>query len=477
MSQKQDAVGIDRPIPFTEKLMFSSTNGIGTFYLLMSSMFLMFFYTDVMKLSVAYVSTLFVVVRVLDALAAPLFGAYIDRSHSTRWGRYKPWFILTILATILLGLLTFSPVGTGSSIGIFYATCTYVAFSLCLSLGGGPGMGLAAAISKRQDDRMQIAMMGFVWVMVFSSLVAIAGWPLINLLGRGDQGQGFMRYALACTCINLLLIGLIAGIVKERFLLSEQQSVRSWREMIPFVVGNKYALITLIYILVINLTSGIKTAVTIYYLRYYFKDTAMLSMINALSLLATLIGVLLSSWLTRRIGLRHNLLLMLVINFMTSVLTFFLPATRYGLVGLIFLSLVANIFLGLAQPAQGIMMPMAIDYGEWRFKANTGALLGAAASFTQTLATALSGGIVGGTLMLSGYIPDVPQTSTALLGIKALMSVIPAAVLILGVTMLWWDLTDDRHQQLVQEMRSRRQTLVGRDTELQSLPSEELITP
>lgn len=48
-------------------------------------MFLMLYYTDVVGLSPAVVGTMFLLVRVFDAVTDPLMGNIADKTH-TKWG-------------------------------------------------------------------------------------------------------------------------------------------------------------------------------------------------------------------------------------------------------------------------------------------------------------------------------------------------------------------------------------------------------
>lgn len=51
--------------------------------------FLTFFYTDVFGLTPALVGTLFIALRVFDAISDPVMGVIADRTQS-RWGRFRP---------------------------------------------------------------------------------------------------------------------------------------------------------------------------------------------------------------------------------------------------------------------------------------------------------------------------------------------------------------------------------------------------
>ena len=52
-----------------------------------------FFYTDVYRLNVAHIAMLGLLPRLIDAFADVAMGMYTD-SHTTRWGRYRPYFLI-----------------------------------------------------------------------------------------------------------------------------------------------------------------------------------------------------------------------------------------------------------------------------------------------------------------------------------------------------------------------------------------------
>ena len=58
----------------------------------MISAFLMIFYTDVVGVSLIFVSSLFLVVRIADALLNPFMGYLVDNTHS-KWGKFRPWIL------------------------------------------------------------------------------------------------------------------------------------------------------------------------------------------------------------------------------------------------------------------------------------------------------------------------------------------------------------------------------------------------
>lgn len=69
--------------------------------------FLTFFYTDVFGLTPALVGTLFIALRVFDAISDPIMGVLADRTQS-RWGRFRPWQLWVAIPIGIIGVLTFT---------------------------------------------------------------------------------------------------------------------------------------------------------------------------------------------------------------------------------------------------------------------------------------------------------------------------------------------------------------------------------
>ncbi|MDV7715446.1 hypothetical protein GA838_06770 [Oenococcus oeni] len=294
-------VGIDKKIPFKEKLLFSLTPGLGTFYLAMISTWLLFYYTDILKINDAFVGVMFVVVRVADAIITPIFGVYLDRQN-TRWGKYKPWMLIIWAGMAVGGFLTFCPVNFGQLGNTIYATVTYIIYSIFISMNQAPTMGMTASMTKRQDDRMTISTQNFIWTVVFTLLVSAASLPLINLLGNGNQGDGFRNFMSIFMIIGIFLILVIVKVIKERFVFSSNENQKlNVKAIWDSLIKNKYAMIAVLINFSINIFNGVRSAIGIYYYKYFFNDTNMMVIVGTLSLVPMLIGVFFSSVITKKL--------------------------------------------------------------------------------------------------------------------------------------------------------------------------------
>jgi sugar (glycoside-pentoside-hexuronide) transporter len=456
---KPSVVGIDKKIPLFEKLIFGSANGVSTFYFMMISTWLLFFYTDILKISPAYVGVMFVLVRILDAFVTPLFGVYLDRQN-TRWGRYKPWFLIIWLGMAVGGFLAFFPADFGHTGNIVFATITYVFFSIFMSVATAPATALTSSMTKRVDDRMTISISSYIWVMIFAVVVQIGSLPLVKLLGDGNEGNGFRNFMMIAMIFNVLLSIVIFMKVKERFVYKADNQVKlNFKVVAETLSKNKYAVISLLFVLALNLFNAVRSAVGIYYYKYYFNDEHMMVIVGSLTMLPTMIGVLLSPKITKIMGLKKNILMMVFVTIISSTAIFFLPSTDSGKIAFYLLFALGGLFMGLATPAQGTMLPAAVDYGEWKLNTNSGGFLGALSGFAQTLSTAISGGVTALILAFVNYVPDVEQSATSLNGIRFMMGLLPAILFLLGLVMLGWDLTEEKHKKIIEELNTRRDEL------------------
>src|SRR5215470_6677879 len=96
-----------QPLSVTEKLGYGLGDCAANFVYQMQINFLLFFYTDVLGITPVAAGTLLLVSRVLDAVEDPIVGAIADRTH-TRWGRYRPWVLLSAVPLAIALVLTFT---------------------------------------------------------------------------------------------------------------------------------------------------------------------------------------------------------------------------------------------------------------------------------------------------------------------------------------------------------------------------------
>ncbi|MGM1020392.1 MAG: MFS transporter [Bacillota bacterium] len=440
-----------------EKIACSIGGLTGTLHFQMISMFLLFFYTDVMKIPPAYVAGLFLVARIIDAVLAPMFGIFVDKV-TTPWGKYKPWMLILGIPTAIFGWLTFTSFDLSHTGKIIYATVTYLAYSIMIAITPAPSSAIMPAVTKRVDDRVSIGTYSYMLVMVGAMFVTIAAQPLYKALGGGSDARGFSLLMLVVGIITILVSLFQVLNLKERYIVtsSKDEARPSLKEMLVAVFTNKNAIIVYIYVLALNLANGIRSAVMVHYFKYFFGNEGLVVTVGIVSILPVMIGAVLSPMVTKKIGVKANVLLGTFVTVLSMLAILVIPSTPAGIIAFLVIGVISGVFTGFSSPAQGTMLPAAMDYTEWKTGINVNAFMGSFLGFLQTFATALSGAIAAGVLVMIGYEPGVEQSSTTLTGLKILMGVIPAIVIVFTASVAWFDLTEEKQKQIAKDLEERR---------------------
>ncbi|AJD27840.1 MFS/sugar transport family protein [Clostridium botulinum] len=112
-------------INFSEKLGY----GLGDFACNLVwnslSMFILYFYTDVMGMKAAIISTLMLVVRIIVGFMDIASGIVVDKTK-TKYGKARPWILWMAIPFGISTILLFSIPNIGKSGKLVYVVITYV---------------------------------------------------------------------------------------------------------------------------------------------------------------------------------------------------------------------------------------------------------------------------------------------------------------------------------------------------------------
>ena len=99
----------------------------------MTSVFLMIYFTDILKISPAFIGTMFFIAKLWDAFNDLLMGMIVDNTRS-KLGKFVPWLILAIPLNIVVFIVLFTDFHlNGISLCIF-ATVLYTLWGMCYTV-------------------------------------------------------------------------------------------------------------------------------------------------------------------------------------------------------------------------------------------------------------------------------------------------------------------------------------------------------
>ncbi len=447
----------DRRLTKREKIASALGGMNGTIHTQMISMFILFFYTDVMEISPAYVAGLLLISRIFGASLIPAFGIVIDKV-TTPWGKYVPWYFILGVPIGLFGWLTFTDFNFGPTGTVIYATVTYLIYSILVSIKAAPFSAVGPAITKRVDDRVSLGQYNYFAVMLAAIIVTTVAQPAYKVLGGGSDARGFsiLMGLIAIFCVLISIFQVVT--LKERYVVKPKTGAKNTtiRQMFKAVFTNKNAVVVYVYILSITLASGIRSAIMIHYFKYYFLNESLVVVFGIMSLIPTILGVMVSGKLVKRFGIKKVILTCTAVNVTCTAAVMFIPSTSIGVIIFFTTLAIANLFMGFANPAQATMLPAAMDYTEWKTGININGFMGSFQGVMQSLAVAISGSLAAVSLSFIGYVPGAEQSNETIFGLKALMGILPAAIFLLTASVAWFDITEDKQNQIANDLAERR---------------------
>jgi GPH family glycoside/pentoside/hexuronide:cation symporter len=130
-----------------------------------------------------------------------------------------------------------------------------------------------------------------------------------------------------------------------------------------------------------------------------------------------------------------------------------------GIAVTISLLLLAGIGLSALFLCPWAMIPDTVEYAQWRFGLREEATLYGFFFFCYKVAGSIAGFLAGIGLEMAGYVPKAVQTPHALMGIRLLMSLVPALFIVGGIlVMKAYPIDREMHRMMIRAIRSREKS-------------------
>ena len=422
-------------LKFSEKLGYGLGDAASNFYFQVFNIFLLYYYTDVFGLHPAAVGTMFLATKVVDALSDPAMGLIADRTNS-RWGKYRPYLLWMAVPYGLLGYAMFASPELGQTGKLIYAYATYSLMMLAYTAINIPYSALMGVISPSSDERVKVSTYRFVCAYGAAWLIGTFVTPLKNILGGGDEAEGFRLTMLLFSVFSIAMFWATFAATKERVQAVAQKS--NLKEDLRALIGNVPWLALFVSGVFALMQVAVRNGGILYYFKYYvgddgaslfwiFDSTAVFLSLGTFSLI---LGVTFTRFLTQRFEKQHLMIALTVLSTALSGLFFFLAPEQYG--WMLALNCLGNFIAGPLAPLVFAMNADCADYGEWRSGRRTTALIYSGGGFAAKMGLAVGAGLAGYILALFGFVANQPQTETAILGIRLMFTLFPAALSLIG---------------------------------------------
>ncbi|HEX5072818.1 MAG TPA: MFS transporter [Gemmatimonadaceae bacterium] len=440
-------------ISVTEKIGYSLGDAAANFIFQTMLVFQLAFYTDTFGITAAAAGTLFLVVRVWDAIFDPLMGVVADRTN-TRWGKFRPWVLWTAVPFGIMGFLTFTTPPFGPQGKLVYAYVTYIVLMMVYSANNLPYSALSGVITGDLAERTSLSAYRFVSAMSAALVIQGLALPMVNYFGGGDSAKGYQITMGIFSALAIVFFVITFATTRERVQPDPTQRSSVRRDLADLTRNGPWVAMFALTIIVF-ITLAMRGGVMLYYFKYYLGREDLFSIFNVFGTGSTIVGVVASTPLAKRFGKRDVFIVGLALTVVFTAAFVLLPRTA---VALIFgTEMVRQLAYGLTIPLLWAMMADVADFSEWKNHRRATAVVFSAIVFALKAGLGFGGAIGGWLLAAYGYVPNVAQTERALQGIKLTASVFPAITFALGVVCLFFYRIDKRLEiQITDDLAKRR---------------------
>ncbi|HAT1570196.1 TPA: MFS transporter [Kluyvera cryocrescens] len=412
---------------------------------------LAYFYTNIYGLPPAVMGTLFLVVRVLDAITDPIMGAIADQTKS-RWGRFRPWLLIICVPFAVSCVLVYSTPNFEQTGKIVYAVVAYIFMTLMYTAINIPYCSLGAAITADPKENLSLQSWRFAVAPIGGAMGTALILPLADLIAPGDRATG-MQWAMgifgAIGCIMFLICFMTT---RERITPVKEENLNILRDVRILMKNDQWRVLS-IYNLAMLCGVVVRGSLLVYFVQYILQQG---SSIISLFMLATTVAAVVGSLMAKQVGswmckIRASVWVNILSAFFG--LAFLILPSDYWIPAFI-VHIILNFLQGINAPLQWSMITDANNYGEWKTQRRITGMNVAANIFIIKLGVAIGGALTGWGLAFYGYQAGVEQQSAeAIRGVLILFTVLPAIFyLITAISIRYYRLTEDRMNAIVSDL-------------------------
>lgn len=413
--------------------------------------YLMFYYTDVAGLSAAFVGTLFLVARIVDAVTDPMMGMIVDNTRS-RFGKFRPWIAIGTLVNSAVLIAVFSTHQLSGTSLYVYAAVTYILWGVTYTIMDIPYWSIIPSLSSVRSERDKLV----VWPRIFASfawmLMGAYGLWAIGVLGDGDQGKGFQWFSIIIVGCFILSTVLICLNVKEQVTQRTGQQKFNLKDVKHILTSNDQLKSFIGVVLAFNISHQLVGGFAIYYFTYAIGNPDLFPMFMLVSGVAEMVGVFLFPHLVKRFERNTMWLLASALPAICCLILFLtglLAPNSAILVGIAGVALKFGV--GLANGLSTVMLADVVDYGEVKTGHRSESIIFSVQAMLVKFAGAMSGFLIGLGLTAVNYVPNEVQTEQTVLGLKLIMYLCPLLFVISSVFVyqLFYKLNGQQYEQML----------------------------
>lgn len=459
MSEKNNV----RPFGFKDKIGYMFGDFGNDFTFILSSSFMLKFYTDVMGIHAGVVGVLMMAARFVDAFTDVAMGQIVDRSKPTKDGKFKPWLRRMCGPVAISSFLVFQS-GFANMPYLFkvvWMIVTYILWgSIFYTSINIPYGSMASAISADAKDRANLS----TWRSIGSTLAGLVigvGTPLFAYeTVNGNtilSGNRMTIIAGVFSVMAVICYMLCFKLATERVEVPQNNTKFNFGDLMKSLVTNRSLIGIIAAAILLLLVMLTMQGMNAYLFPNFYGNVAAQSVAAlAGSLVMLVVCAPLATKLSAKYGKKELAIGSCLFGAVVYLICWVLkPENPYTYV---VFYVVANIGVGFFNMVIWAMITDVIDDAEVKNGVREDGTIYSVYSFARKIGQALSSGMIGALLSVIGYSAATAFNPEVVNGIFNMTCILPAIgfVGIALVLMFLYPLSKNRVEANVLELKKRR---------------------
>ena len=439
------------PFGIRDKLGYLFGDFGNDFTFILSSSFLLKFYTDVMHVSAGVVGIVMMLARFVDAFTDVTMGRIADRARPTQAGKFKPWILRMCAPVAISSFLIYQSAFASSAMWfrILWLVVTYILWgSIFYTSINIPYGSMASTISREPGERQSLSTFRTMGSTLAGVIVG-AGVPLVAYDTRIVNGATIAemngpRFTLIAGVFSVLAIVtyLLCYYLTTERVIPEEAAQGGGSESVKHLIVSAAKNRALVSIIVASILMLLSQFTLQQMANYVFPDYYANTGAQSASTIAMMFGMVIAAVLARPLSVKFGKAEISVFSNVLAaaicILLFFVRPES------VWVYVAVNIFswlgLGIFAMVSWALITDVIDYSEIKNGVREDGSIYALYSFARKIGQAAAAGLTGLFLTVIGYekLEGLPLPDTVKNGIFNISTLVPAIGFILLAIVLWF---------------------------------------
>ena len=433
----------NKPFGMGDKVGYALGDFGNDFTFMLSTMFLMKFYTDVMGVSAGLVGLMMMVCRFIDAFTDVTMGQIVDRSKTTKNGKFRPWILRMMGPVAVASLLMYATWFRDMPMGfkIVWMFVTYILWgSVCYTGVNIPYGSMASAITSDPKQRSELS----TWRTLGATMAATACGVVLPMVIYYQDAEGHTALnggaltiaAVVCSVLAVICYVLCYALTTERVKMETTTEKFSLAALGKSLVTNRSLIGIVVAALVFLLAQLSLSGMLSYIYPNYFGTGRGQSMANLVGTAVTLVCSLFAVPLSAKIGKKELGIGASLLGAAVLIVAFVVHTTN--MVTFTVFYAVAYIALAIFNLIIWAMITDVIDDTEVKTGKRSDGTIYAVYSFARKMGQAASSGLTGLLLSIIGYSAATAFDAQVVNGIYNITCLAPAIGFVLLAVALFF---------------------------------------